>query len=203
LVPLAPGRLGEPGAQLVGAVLLYVIWSAIEQRVALPPQERHPLFLYIDELATLAALPFSFELLAERARGLGVGLTIATQTLGRLPESTRAALLGNVATLLSFRAGAEEATRLAHELPGLTASDLQALGRFEVAARIGTGRGSAVATVTGVTEPLPPPTGQAAVIRALTAERYAAPPTSPDPLEHSTPPAADDGLPPGRTRRQA
>jgi hypothetical protein len=105
LVSLAPGATSEAGAALVGAVLMYSIWAAIEARVTLPPEQRHPIFLYVDELATLTnGLPFGFELLAERARGLGAGLTVALQTLGRIGEPTRSALLGNVATFISFRA---------------------------------------------------------------------------------------------------
>jgi hypothetical protein len=198
LVSLAPGTLGEPAARLIGSALLYLIWSAVEARVSLPPEKRRPVFLYVDELATVASLPFGFELLAERARGLGAGLTVATQTLGRLPESTRSALLGNTATLVSFRAGAIEATRLARELPGLTPLDLQALGRFEVAARVGTGTGSAVAIMTGRTEPLPARTGQAERIKALSAERYG---VDPEVLSHE--PSPTDAGPVGRRRRAA
>ncbi len=131
------------------------------------PEKRHPIFLYVDELATVTnGLPFSFELLAERARGLGAGLTVAIQTLGRIPEPTRSALIGNVATFITFRAAAEEAQRVSRQLPGLTENDVMGLARFEVAARIGTGIGSSVAVVTGRTEPLPPATGQARAIRA-------------------------------------
>ncbi|HWF52249.1 MAG TPA: type IV secretion system DNA-binding domain-containing protein [Solirubrobacteraceae bacterium] len=195
LVGLSPGRLGEPAAQLMGAVLMYVVWSAIEARAALSPAERHPIYLYVDELATLAGLPFSFKLLAERARGLGAGLVVAMQTVSRLPEGVRRSLLGNVATLITFRASAEEAARLARELPGLTPEDLMALGPFEVAARIGTGAGSGVTVVTGHTEPPPPETGQAATIRKRSAERYGA----------SEPTPATDGPTPDedfrRTRR--
>src|ERR1019366_681551 len=69
--------------------------------------------------------------------------------------------------------GSEEATRLARELPGLTASDLMGLGRHECAARINTGAlGSGSVVVTGRTGGPPPLTGQAARIRALSAERY-------------------------------
>jgi hypothetical protein len=181
LVSLAPGALSEAGATLVGASLMYAIWSAIEARVTLAPEKRSPIFLYVDELATLTnGLPFGFELLAERARGLGAGLTVALQTLGRIPEPTRSALLGNVATLISFRAGATEAPRLARELPGLSATDLQVLGRFEVAARLGTGGGSAVSVVTGRTEPLPPVTDQGTTIRDRSARLYGS--ASPEPL---------------------
>ncbi len=180
MVSLSPGSLGEPAARLIGAALLYLIWSAIEARVSVPPEKRRPVFLYVDELGSLATLPFGFELLAERARGLGAGLTVATQTLGRLPETVRGALLGNVGTLITFRAAATEATRLTRELPGLTPLDLQSLGRFEVAARVGTGIGSGVAVMTGRTEPLPPRTGQAERIRALSAERYGVDPATLD-----------------------
>lgn len=202
LVSLAPGVLSEPGATLVGAAVMYAIWSAIEARVNLEPAKRHPIFLHVDELATLTnGMPFGFEQLAERARGLGAGLTVAIQTLGRIGEPTRSALIGNVATLITFRAGATEAPRLARELPGMSASDLQALGRFEVAARIGTGGGSSVRVVTGRTQPLPPETGQAAAIRDRTAADYgskqAATPSPPP----TTPPVSDTS-PPGRVRRQ-
>ncbi len=193
LVSLAPGAISEAGATLVGAALMYSVWSAIEARVALAPEKRHPIFLYVDELATLAnGLPFGFELLAERARGLGAGLTVALQTLGRIPEPTRSALLGNVATFVAFRAGATEAPAVARQLPGLGEADVAALGRFEVAARVGTGSGSSVAVVTGRSEPLPPTTGQANVIRDRSAERYGTrlePSSAPSPVEQ---PDADD-----------
>lgn len=173
LVNLAPGVIGEAAARLIGTAVMYAIWSAVEARVALAPERRHPLFLHVDELSTLTTgTPFGFELLAERARGLGMGLTVALQTLGRVPEPIRSALMGNVASLVTFRAGAEEAPRIARQLPGLSADDVMALGRFEVAARIGTGAGSSVAVVTGRTEPLPSITGQAEAIRDASAERY-------------------------------
>jgi hypothetical protein len=76
-----------------------------------------------------------------------------------------------------------------------------ALGRFEVAARVGTGSGSGVSVVTGRTEPLPPETGQAEAIRDRSAQRYGTPPSDPEP---PTPKAADEVAnerPPGRTGR--
>jgi hypothetical protein len=201
LVSLAPGTLGEASA-LIGSALIYAIWSAIEARVALPPERRHLINLYVDELATLTnGLPNSFELIAERARGLGAGLTVALQTLGRIPEPTRSALLGNAATFVTFRAPAEEAAGLARQLPGLTAQDVQSLGRFEVAARVGTGTGSSVSIVTGRTESLPPETGQADAIRDASAKRYG---THPQPTATEAAPASvsDDEVLLGAERRQ-
>ncbi len=171
-VSLAPGVLGE-AAPLIGSAVMFAVWSAIEARVALPPEERHLINIYVDELATLTnGLPNSFELIAERARGLGAGLTVALQTLGRIPEPTRSALLGNAATFISWRAPAEEAAAIARQLPGLTPQDVQSLGRFEIAARVGTGTGSSVSVVTGRTEPLPAKTDQAKAIRDRSARLY-------------------------------
>lgn len=170
LVNLAPGTLGEPAARLLGAIVAYLTWSAIEARVAIPAERRHPVFLYLDELQSLSALPIGLELFFERTRGLGCGVVVATQALARLPESARASLLGNTGSLVSFTAGADEAARIARELPGLDARDITGLGRFEVAARLHTSTGSVV--LTGHTEPLPPPAGHATAIRAMSAARY-------------------------------
>lgn len=170
LVSLAPGVLGEPAARLLGAIVTYLVWTAIEARVLVPPERRRPVFLYFDELQSLSSLPIGLELFFERTRGLGCGVVVATQTLGRLPERTKLSLLGNVGSLITFTAGAEEAARIARELPGLSAADIIALGRFEVAARIHTQTGATI--LTGHTEPLPPSAGQAALIRARSVERY-------------------------------
>ena len=174
LVSLSPGLLGEPATRLLGAILIYAVWTAIEARAAIPPDQRQPVFLYLDELQSLSTLPFGLEYFFERARGLGCGVTVATQALTRLPQNLQQALLGNVGSLVSFRLGYDEANRVARDIPGLAARDLQALRRFEVAARIGTGTGSSVATVTGQTEPLPDRTSssQADAIRRHSAARY-------------------------------
>lgn len=199
LVSLAPGALGE-AATLIGSAVMFAVWSAIEARVTLAPEQRHLINIYVDELATLTnGLPNSFDLIAERARGLGASLSVALQTLARIPEPTRSALLGNAATFITWRAPAEEAATIARQLPGLTPQDVQSLGRFEVAARVGTGAGSAISVVTGRTEPLPPKTGQARAIRDRSALAYG---SAPEPTtDHRATPAADDAV--GFQRRGA
>jgi hypothetical protein len=172
VVSLSEGALGAPAARLLGATVTYVVWSAIAARAAIAPEKRHPVFIYFDELQALADMPMGLESLFEQARGLGAGVTIGTQNVARLAEPVRHALLTNVATLVSFRAGADEATRIARELPGLDARDLISLAAFEVAARVGMGRGAASAVVTGHTEPWPDVTGQAGRVRTLSAARY-------------------------------
>jgi hypothetical protein len=200
IVSLAPGPLGEPAARLIGAILMYLVWSVVEARAALPQKDRHPISLVLDELQSLETLPFGLEYLFERARGLGCGVTVATQALGRLPESTRRSLLGNVGSLVSFRLNHDEATRVAHELPGLAARDLQALRRFEVAARVSSGLGSGVAVMTGRTEPLPAPTGMAGRIRQRSRDQYGG--EAPDIAPEVTPGGSSAGGI-GRRRRES
>lgn len=173
VVSLSPSALGESANDLLSALVGYLLWTAVEGRVNLPESARHPIFFYCDELQSLK-LPVGIEVFLERSRGLGCGVVAATQSLARLPQSVRDSLLGNVGSLIALKAtGHDEATRLAKELPGLTASDLMGLGRYECAARINTGAlGSGSVVVTGRTEGPPPVTGQGARIRALSAERY-------------------------------
>jgi Type IV secretion-system coupling protein DNA-binding domain len=174
LVALSP-TLGESANDLLSAIVGYLVWTAIEARVALPQDQRRPIFFYCDELQSLK-LPVGLEVFLERSRGLGCGVVAATQGLSRLSDSVRNSLLGNVSSLIAMKAtGHDEAARLARELPGLEASDLMGLSssRYECAARVNTGgAGGGSAVVTGHTEGPPPVTGQAARIRALTAERY-------------------------------
>ena len=57
LITLAPGTLGEPTARLLGAILTYAVWTAIEARTAVPESARRPVFLVVDELQSLTGLP--------------------------------------------------------------------------------------------------------------------------------------------------
>jgi Type IV secretion-system coupling protein DNA-binding domain len=172
-VALSPGTLGEPAAQLLGGIVSYLVWTAVEKRAAIPESQRRQVMFVLDELQSLANLPVGLEVFFERTRSLNCAVVVATQALSRLPETTRVSLLANVGSLLSFRGGADEALRLARELAPMTAADIVALARYEIVGRVNTGSaGPGRAIVTGTTEPLPAPTGMADHVRALSAERY-------------------------------
>lgn len=204
LVNLAPGVLGEGAARLLGAILSFLAWSALEARAGLPDSAWAPTSLVFDELQALSDLPVSLERLAERARGYNGRLVVGSQVVSRLPGPLVEAVLGNFATLICFRTSAHEALRLARELPGITDSDLVNLAPYEVAARVATGTGTGVVTVTGRTEPLPPSLGNAGRLRALSAERYGTPRSE---LDHAVrellarPASSAERPEPGRGRR--
>jgi hypothetical protein len=201
LVSVGAGVLGEAGAALISSAVMSAVWSAIEGRAQTPPEKRHFISVMVDEFATVAnGTPFGFELLAERARGFGAGLTVALQTLERIPEPTLSALLGNAASFLTFRAPAEQARQLARQVRPLTETDIANLPPYGVAARLGTGTGNAVAVVTGHTDPLPPETGLADEIRDRSAREYGASPQSHDDESEPLEQGDEDAL--GRTRRR-
>lgn len=173
VVALSPGTLGEAAAGLLAGIVSYLVWSTIEQRAAVPEEKRRQVMFVLDELQSLTHLPIGVDVFFARLRSLNCAVVAATQSAARLPEALRQSLLANVGSMLVWRSGADEAARLARELPPLTAADLMSLARHEVAARIsteGAGRGSVV--VTGRTEPLPPALGTGPLIRRLSAERY-------------------------------
>jgi Type IV secretion-system coupling protein DNA-binding domain len=216
LVPLSSGVIGTASARIIASALTYVVWSAVSARAAIPPERRRPIFLFFDELQALTDQRVGLEDLLEQSRKYGASLTIATQAIGRTPEAIRHSLLSNVGTLISLRSGADESARIARELPGLTARDIQMLPPFEVAARVAAGPGSGSIVVTGRTEPLGKPTGRGELIRELSAKREG---RSRDEVEaairqrygtkleptlppHSTDEPSDDDETLGRTRRQ-
>jgi hypothetical protein len=172
VVALSGGQIGSPAARLIGALVVHELFQAVQARGALSPQARQPFFAYIDEPKVLGDMPVPLDSLFELARGLGVGLTLGAQSLMQLPKLVTQAGLTNAATIVAFNQAADDAAMLARELVGLTAEELQGLGRFDVVARLGLGPGDVAPVATGVTLPLPEPISDPEVIRRLSAARF-------------------------------
>lgn len=172
LVRLPPGLLGAPATRLLAALLLWQFFAAVEARAALPAAKRRPFMAYVDEVAALGSLPLPLDGLLERARGLGVGLTLAPQSLGQLSPSLRNSLVSQVGSLVAFRLASDEAKLVARELPEVSPEQLASLGRFEVALKLSLGPGHVTPTMTGRTLPIDDPCSDPAVIRRLSAERF-------------------------------
>jgi hypothetical protein len=110
---LARGIIGETPSNLMGALLLARVQAAGMARATLPPEARTPFHIVIDEVQL-----FGTEVIAQilsEARKYGLSLTMATQYMAGLSEKTRAAVMGNVAALIVFRVGHEDAVVLAPE----------------------------------------------------------------------------------------
>ena len=95
LVHIPKGLIGAETAQLLGCMVLTSLWQAATQRAALPPAERSPFGLYVDEVQDFAASPMPWEEMFAQGRKYGLALTVAHQNLGQLPKELREVVLAN------------------------------------------------------------------------------------------------------------
>lgn len=135
LISLAKGALGEETTRLLGSLLVSLLWQATLTRASIPAEQRHPCFAYVDEAAELMRLAVPLNDMAAQARGLGLGLVLATQILAQVPDSFKAAFLGTIRSQATFAVEHGDAKLLEARFAPLTADDLQGLGRYEVALR--------------------------------------------------------------------
>ena len=113
LVNLAKGRIGEDSSSLLGGLLVTTIGLAAYTRADMPAEKRRNFFVYVDEFQSFTTLAVA-NMLSE-LRKYRVGFTVAHQYLHQLEPDIRHAVLGNAATVISFRVGAEDAPFLVRE----------------------------------------------------------------------------------------
>jgi Type IV secretion-system coupling protein DNA-binding domain. len=123
VVDLAKGRIGDDNCSLLGSLLVTKLQLAALSRADTPDEKRKPFHLYIDEIHSFLTLSFT-DILSE-ARKYKLYLVMSHQYLDQLDERMRAAVFGNVGTLISFRVGAIDAKYLATEFyPTFDETDL-------------------------------------------------------------------------------
>jgi hypothetical protein len=137
---LAQGLIGTENAHFLGSLLVTKFHQVALARQALPPTERRPFTLVIDEFQSFAT-PSMAEVLSG-ARKFGLGLALVHQELGQLASSPQVknALLGNAYTRIVFRVGDEDARVLAGGFATFDAGDLSSLATGEALCRIGQAR---------------------------------------------------------------
>jgi type IV secretory pathway TraG/TraD family ATPase VirD4 len=131
IVNLAKGKIGEDNCALLGAMLVTRLQLAAMSRANLPESTRHSYYLYVDEMHNFITLSFA-DVLSE-ARKYGLSLTLAHQYIEQLDTEIRAAVFGNVGTLIAFRVGAKDASYLAREFsPVFTENDIINLPNYKI-----------------------------------------------------------------------
>ncbi|WP_162907441.1 type IV secretory system conjugative DNA transfer family protein [Allorhizocola rhizosphaerae] len=139
LVNLNRGLLGGPVSNLLGALVLSQVWSALQRRAGLPREQRRVVGLYVDEFQdyvdVTGGLDFGDAL--AQSRGLGGAWTLAHQHYAQLSPGLRAAVVANARSRISFRPGTDDARSLAAAFGSqLAAEDLLRLGAYEAVAQI-------------------------------------------------------------------
>ncbi len=130
---LSKGRLGESATNLVGSLLVTAMQLAAMRRTAIPEEERVDFVAYLDEFHNFTTDAFT-SILAE-ARKYRLSIVAGHQYLAQMTPAVRAAVFGNVGTLISFQLGFDDAEELAGEFSPYVANALTDLNRGEVCVR--------------------------------------------------------------------
>lgn len=134
IINLSKGRVGESNANLLGSMIITKIYLAAASRADVSEEALNKLpdfYFYIDEFQSFANESF-VDILSE-SRKYKLNLTIAHQYIEQMSEEVRAAVFGNVGTLLMFRVGAFDAEVLEKEFaPTFYAQDLVNLGFTQI-----------------------------------------------------------------------
>jgi hypothetical protein len=155
----------------------------------------------LDEWQHFLHLPTPMPTVLAEARGLGLGVTLAHQSLSQLPEKDRDAVLSNPRSRVGFQLPAGDARLIARHLGGLLdADDLQGLGAYEVAAQL-FAAGATQPVATGLTRPAPAPTADSAALREQSRQRYGVDRAEVEAAIVSRQQGGDPDAPVGRRRR--
>lgn len=175
VVNLSKGLIGEDNAAVLGSFLVTKIQLAAMSRQDIPNvEDRRPFYLYVDEFQNFAT--DSFAVILSEARKYGLNLTVANQYVSQMPDNVRAAVFGNVGTMISMRVSPEDAPLLAQQFaPQFESQDILNLAnRSFVASMMIDGEKNPA--FSGTTLKLPPAQSDyLAEIIANTREKYAKP----------------------------
>lgn len=129
-------------ATLMGTLIMNALWHAIKTT----PSDRAT-FLYLDEFQDFMNLPIDAADMLAKARSMGLGMTLAHQHPGQLPNEMRDAIDANARSKVVFQSSADGAHKMARAFGNaISDQDLMNLGRYEAMAK--------VATHDGVSPPL-------------------------------------------------
>lgn len=131
IVNLSKGEIGEDDCALLGAMIVTKIQLAALSRADLKEKKRRPFYLYVDEIHNFLTQSFA-DILSE-ARKYGLNLILAHQYIEQLDKKIRAAIFGNVGTIISFKVGVDDAKYLAREFhPVFNETDLINLSNYRI-----------------------------------------------------------------------
>src|SRR3989338_3119553 len=130
LINLSKGKIGEENSSFFGSMFITKIKQAGMARAKIPEAKRQDFYFYVDEFHNVVTA--SFLNLFSEARKYGLNLTVAHQYIGQILPSVLDTVLGNVATIIVFRIGGDDAAKMESEMtPVFKAKDMINLGTQE------------------------------------------------------------------------
>ena len=138
IVNLSKGKVGEGNANLIGSLLITKIYLAAMSRADVGPYELEqlpPFYVYVDEFQNFANESFA-NILSE-ARKYNLALTVAHQYVEQMTDEVKAAVFGNVGTMIAFRVGATDAEIFEKEFaPYFILDDIVNLSAYQIYLRL-------------------------------------------------------------------
>ena len=134
--------MGEMNAQLLGMIIVSKVYNSAMARATIPEKDRKDFYLYVDEFQNFVSWTFA-DILSE-ARKYRLGLIMAHQYIAQLDPAkwlgdtwgwksdVKAAVFGNVGTMMSFKVGAPDAEFLEKEYsPVLSGQDIVWIANYK------------------------------------------------------------------------
>lgn len=138
LVNLSKGKVGEGNADLIGSLIITKIYLAAMSRADAGNQAMEalpPFYFYVDEFQNFANE--SFASILSESRKYKLALTVAHQYIEQMTDEVKAAVFGNVGTMITFRVGATDAEAFEKEFaPYFTMDDIVNLSAYQVYLRL-------------------------------------------------------------------
>ncbi len=138
IVNLSKGKVGEGNANLLGSLLITKIYLAAMSRADVGAYELEklpPFYFYVDEFQNFANE--SFASILSEARKYNLALTVAHQYIEQMQDEVKAAVFGNIGTMVVFRVGATDAEIFEKEFaPYFTMDDIVNLSAYQVYLRL-------------------------------------------------------------------
>lgn len=135
LCNLSKGRIGEDNSNLLGGMVITKLQLAAMERVHSKEHTRKDFIMYVDEFQNFANP--SFATILSEARKYHLSLVIAHQYIEQLDPTVKAAVFGNIGTLICMRVGSTDAEELVKEFsPYFTEEDLVNLPNFNFYIRL-------------------------------------------------------------------
>jgi len=142
LINLSKGKIWELNAQLLGMIIVSKVYNSAMARAKIPEKDRKDFYLYVDEFQNFVSWTFA-DILSE-ARKYRLGLIMAHQYIAQLDPAkwlgdswgwksdVKAAVFGNVGTMMSFKVGAPDAEFLEKEYaPVLSGQDIVWIANYK------------------------------------------------------------------------
>lgn len=153
-------NIGDEDIQkFIATIIIRRIWAAIQERSNLQRHQYDPYFLVIDEFAKIEDDSMGIDEILSEARSLQLSVTLATQQLRQLSETSKQGVENNCKSLFTFRVGSanqEDANHLAKSFSGVQSSTLLDIDEYVLIGKVFMRSGDSKVVAIDTFPPYPP-----------------------------------------------